>query len=121
MPNCALSARQRCRRGETACRRDVRNAPARIDNEAARRALDAHALDEFEHVFVRDRLEDAVKVKRRKGGDRREALERQILGQVRFDEVDDAVDALLVLGAAAITRRRARARDSRATAFRSAG
>ena len=61
------------------------------------RLLEALALDEAEERLAGDGPEQTVEVKRGKRGQPGQRPQRQVLGEMRPDVVDDPVDSLLVL------------------------
>jgi hypothetical protein len=77
--------------------RHLEDAPIAAAQERPCGFLDPLALNEFEEGFSGDRVEHPVEVKGRERGDMSQRGERQFLGQMLADVVDDAVDALLVL------------------------
>jgi hypothetical protein len=77
--------------------RDREDALVTVVDQRDRGPLEPEPLDECEQRLVGDRPEDAMEMKRREGGDLGETLEREVLGKVVADVVDDPVDTLLVL------------------------
>jgi hypothetical protein len=73
--------------------------------QRAGRLLEALALDEAEERLAGDGAEQAVEVKRREGRQARQGRQRQVVGEMLPDMIDDPVDPLLVLEPAGIGHR----------------
>jgi hypothetical protein len=76
--------------------RHLEHAPIAGGQQCAGRSLQPEALDEGEERLPGDGPEDAMEVERREGRQPGEGGERELLGQVPLDVIDDTVDPLLV-------------------------
>lgn len=83
---------------EAVVERDGEHALVGVVDQRHRRALEAQPLDEGGQRLAGDGPEDAMEVEGREVPDAGQALERQVLGQMVADVVDDLVYSLLVLG-----------------------
>jgi hypothetical protein len=93
----AERSRERGRGRKAVVERDREDALVGVVNQRDRGPLEPEPLDECGKRLLGDRPEDAMEVKRREGGDLGETLEREGIGKVLPDVVDDPVDTLFVL------------------------
>src|SRR5207237_947766 len=91
--------RPRERRGghEAVVERDLEHAGVGASHQRRTRALEAQPLDEGEERLTGHGLEDAIEVEGRERRHPSQLRERQSLGEMPADVVDDAVDAPVVL------------------------
>src|ERR1051326_2115746 len=89
-------AREGRRRRKPVIEGDDENALITMMDQGERGPLEPEPLDERGQRLARHRAEDAVKMEWGEGGDRREAFEKKLLGEMVPDVIDDAIDPLLV-------------------------